>query len=351
MNTAGLTHHFSSEQKHVTFTEKLFGTTLVKHDLRIDARADGEGNAARNVGFDKASDNLNLRTLSGKYEMDACGATFLSDANDEHFEVFPCHHHKIGHFVDNNDDVRHFAAFFGILLFSDFGVIIADVFNFFFRHQGIAAFHFANRPFHGRESFVGLGDDRGEKMRNVLVLRHFYLFRVNDNKLHVGGSITIKKRANKSIGHNGFTGAGGTGDEEVGHFSEVSNNSATRDVFTYGESERVGGFFPFVGLDNAAHTNIGRASVRNFDANRASTWNRGFDTNLIDGEIKGELFVASENFGEIDASRRTHGVLSDAGADIGAFHFNFNTELRKSRFDNVGVLLDVAGVGGRLFLF
>ena len=76
--------------------------------------------------------------------MDASGAAFLRDANDEHFEVFAGHHHKIGHLVYDKDDIGHAAAIvflfvavfvgYGDLAALHFGVIVGDVFDTLFGH-------------------------------------------------------------------------------------------------------------------------------------------------------------------------------------------------------------------------
>ena len=195
LDTARLAHHLSSEEKHVAFAEEFLSTTLVEHDAGVHLRADGEGDTARNVGFDETGDDFDLWTLSSEDKMNTGGATLLSNADDEHFEIFACHHHKVGHLIDDDDNIWHLTFFFGVLLsgFGHFGVVIRDVFNFLFGHEGVAAFHFADCPFHGAEGLLGLGDNRREQVRDVLVLGHFDLLRVNNDELHVGRRVTIKQ--------------------------------------------------------------------------------------------------------------------------------------------------------------
>ena len=109
---------------------------MVEHDAGVHLGADSKSDAARDVGFDKAGDDFDFWTLGGEHKMDTGGAAFLGDADDKHLEVLPCHHHEVGHLVNNNDNVWHLAFFFGILGggFGHFGVVIGDVFDFFFGH-------------------------------------------------------------------------------------------------------------------------------------------------------------------------------------------------------------------------
>ena len=99
-------------------------------------------------------------------------------------------------------DVWHFAFFFWIVCFCHLGIVIGNIFDLFFGHEGVAAFHFADCPFHGAEGLLGLGDNRREKMRDVLVLGHLDLLRVDDDELHVGWSIAIKQGANEGVRHD-----------------------------------------------------------------------------------------------------------------------------------------------------
>ena len=56
-------------------------------------------------------------------------------------------------------------------------------------------------------------------MRDVVVGAHFDFFRVNDNHAHIGRGVAIEERHNESVGHDGFTRTGSTGDEKVAHIS------------------------------------------------------------------------------------------------------------------------------------
>ena len=188
-------------------------------------------------------------------------------------------------------------------------------------------------------------------MRNILILGHLDLFWIDDDELHVGRAVAVEERGDEGVGHDGLTRTSGTGDEKMRHFGEISNDCAAGDVFADGKSERIVGFFPIGGLKDAPQANVGASGVWNLDTDRASAWDWSLNTDFVDGEVESEFFVAGENLAEVNTGRRLHGVLSDARADIGAFHLDINAELGKRGFDDIGVLLNVAGIGWGLLLF
>ena len=295
--------------------------------------------------------------------MHTSGTTKLSNTDNEWLKFLAGLHHEIGHFVDDNNDIRHFARgilfFFGIFgraRFSSVGgflfhffVVFADFFDFFFGHQWITAVHFANGPFHSRKSFSSIGNNWGKQMWNVVVGDHFDLFRINDDEAHIRWSIAVKKRHNKGVGHDRLTWTSGTGDEEVRHASEVGNNRLARNIFTDSKGKRIVVVFPFFTFDNSSQWYRGRTDIRYFNTDKLGARDWSLDTNCFSAEIISKFFIASGNFGEIDTAGSTQSVLCNARANIGVFHFDFNTELGKGFLNDISILFNVAWILRDLF--
>ena len=153
-------------EKHVTLAEELLGTRKVEDDARFHRSEDAESDTRRDVALNKAGDNFDDWFLSSENEMHTGGTTELSDTNNKWFELFAGLHHEVGHFVNNNDDVGHFAVFvfFPVLRGRFFGhlfIVIGDGFNAFVGHEVVAAIHFAGGPFHSGEGFFSISNDRG----------------------------------------------------------------------------------------------------------------------------------------------------------------------------------------------
>src|SRR5204863_2295579 len=69
--------------EHVAASQQLLGTGLVEDDPRVDARADGEGDPRRDVGFDQAGDDVGGGALGRDQEVNAHGTGELGDATDQ----------------------------------------------------------------------------------------------------------------------------------------------------------------------------------------------------------------------------------------------------------------------------
>ena len=85
-------------------------------------------------------------------------------------------------------------------------------------------------------------------MRNVIILHHFHLLRVDNDQFHVAWGIAVKQGGDESISHDGLTRTSSTSDQEVWHFGKISDNRITRNIFTNRKAERVSLLLPFVAL-------------------------------------------------------------------------------------------------------
>ena len=135
----------------------------------------------------------------------------------------------------------------------------------------------------------------------------------------------------------------------MAHASEIADDGFAGHVFADGEFERAVVFFPFGTFDEATEANGSGFDVWHFDADELGAWDWSLDTDGFGGEVVGKLFVAGGDFAKVDAGRSAHGVLGDGRADVGAFHFDVDAKFGEGGLNNIGVLIDVAGVGGRLF--
>ena len=77
----------------------------------------------------------------------------------------------------------------------------------------------------------------------------------------------------------------------------------------------------------------------------------GASMRMLSGrQIERQVILQSGDFGQFDAGRRLQGVLRDARADVGAFHLDFDVEVLEGVVDNLGVAVDIAGIGLVLLL-
>ena len=93
--------------QHVALAEQLLGALFAENGAAVDLRGDLEGDAGREVGLDRAGDDVDRGALGGHDQMDAGRARHLGEALDRAFDVLAGDHHQVGHLVDDDDDIGH----------------------------------------------------------------------------------------------------------------------------------------------------------------------------------------------------------------------------------------------------
>ena len=94
--------------EHVALAEQLLGALLAENGAAVDLARDLERDAGREIGLDRAGDDVDRGALRRHDEMDAGGARHLREALDRALDVLAGDHHEVGHFVDDDDDVGQF---------------------------------------------------------------------------------------------------------------------------------------------------------------------------------------------------------------------------------------------------
>jgi hypothetical protein len=93
--------------QHVALAEQLFGALFAEDGAAVDLRRHLEGDAGREVGLDRAGDDVDRGALRCHDQVDAGGARHLRQPLDRAFDLLAGDHHQVGHLVDDDDDVRH----------------------------------------------------------------------------------------------------------------------------------------------------------------------------------------------------------------------------------------------------
>ena len=91
--------------QHVALAEQLLRALLAQNRAAVDLGGDLEGDAGREIGLDRAGDDVDRGPLRGHDQVDAGGARHLGEALDRALDLLAGDHHQIGHLVDDDDDV------------------------------------------------------------------------------------------------------------------------------------------------------------------------------------------------------------------------------------------------------
>ena len=157
-----------------------------------------ERDTGREVGLDRAGDDVDRGALRCRDDMDAGGAGHLRKALYRTLDLLAGDHHQVRHLVDDDDDERQgleveflalkdrlagFAVKTGLhgagdrfaLLggLADALIKAVDVADADLRHLAVAVFHLADGPFERDDGLGWVGDDGRQQMRDAIIDRQF----------------------------------------------------------------------------------------------------------------------------------------------------------------------------------
>ena len=131
------------QEQHVAASDELVGTHAVENGLRVDALADLEGDAGREVSLDGTRDNVSCRSLCGNNHVYAHGACLLGNAGNGQLNLLASRHNQVAILVDDHYNVGHvFVSLLWVQLAGDeLLVVILDVAFASGHQQFVAGIH------------------------------------------------------------------------------------------------------------------------------------------------------------------------------------------------------------------
>ncbi len=171
-------------------------------------------------------------------------------------------------------------------------------------------------------------------------------FRVNHDEFNLVGRSPEKDRGNKRVDTDRFSGAGRAGDQNVGHFADIGDNSLAGNI----QPQRNGKFgLVSTHFRRGKHPAQGdklRYPVRNFHTNQRAAGNGGFNSNLASrgSQSKSEVIAQSRNFGEFSPQGNFQSVLGHRRTGVDLHDLGRNAKRLKGFFNRVGVVIDIAPV-------
>ena len=176
--------------KHVPHTEQRFSPLLVKDGARINLRGDLEGNPGRNIGLDKASNDIHGWALSCQNQVYASRPRFLGNPRNQLFDLLANNHHHVSKLINHHHDLRQLLQIRSLCIHRvarppqwildriatglgrhDLGIESLEVPHAHDRHQLITTLHLANTPAQRISRILHVGDYLGQQMRNALINR------------------------------------------------------------------------------------------------------------------------------------------------------------------------------------
>ncbi|OQB99364.1 MAG: hypothetical protein BWX79_03157 [Alphaproteobacteria bacterium ADurb.Bin100] len=231
--------------QHVTHAQQRLGTHLVQDGAAVDLAADLEGDARRDVGLDQAGDHVHAGPLRGQDQMDAGGTRLLRQACDQFLDLLAHHHHQVGQFVNDDDDVGHAVQRLGRvrreaervvdellarLRLVDLGVVAGQIANAQLAQQLVAALHFAHAPVQAVGGLLHVGHHGRQQVRNAFVERHFQHLGIDHEKAHITRLRLVEQAQDHGVDPDRLAGAGGARHQHVWHLGQIGHHGIADNV-------------------------------------------------------------------------------------------------------------------------
>ncbi len=101
----------------------------------------------------------------------------------------------------------------------------------------VALLHLVDDPAQGQERLLGIGHDRQDEVRQVLVALHFHDLGVDHDEAQLVRREAAEQAGDDAVDADGFSAAGRAGDEQVRHRGEVGDDGFAVDVLAEGERD------------------------------------------------------------------------------------------------------------------
>ena len=162
--------------------------------------------------------------------------------------------------------------------------------------------------------FLGVRHYGDQQLRDAIVDAQFHHLGVHHNELHILGAGLVEQADDNGVHTDGFTGAGGTGDQHMGHFRDVAHNAVARNVLTYGEGGLPLGLREGRRIDDLPQGHGGHGAIGHFDAHDGYLPGHGGNSDAGSAQAQGNVVGAACQLAETHALVQLHLIPGDAGA-------------------------------------
>ena len=274
------------QEERVALADQLLGARLVEHDPGVGDARGRERHPRRDVGLDQAGHDVDARPLGGEHQVDAGGARELGDPDDRLLDVTRGDHHQVGELVDDDEQVGvgrddPLGARQRLDLAGAHGLVeVVDVLEPERGEVVVARVHLAHDPLQRLGGLLGVGDDRGDEVRDALVGGELDPLGVDEDHPHLVGRGAHQDRGDHRVDEARLAGTGGTGHEQVRHLGEVGDDVAALDVLADAHDHRVVVAAGRLAAQHVAEADLLAVGVGDLDADRGLAGDRAEDAHV-----------------------------------------------------------------------
>ncbi|MPM49322.1 hypothetical protein SDC9_96051 [bioreactor metagenome] len=225
----------------------------------------------------------------------------------------------------------------------------------------VALVHLAHHPLQGVRSLLRIGDDRGDQMRDALVLVELDTLGVDQHHPDLVGRGTDHDRGDQRVHETRLAGAGRAGDQQMRHLRDVGDDVAALDVLAQTHGQRVMIVARLLAAQDVAQRDDLLVPVGDLDADGRASRDRAEDAHIGGTDRVGDVLGQAGDLLHLDAvadldlvagHRRATGVAGHPRVDV-----ELGEDIAQPSDDGIGRLgaslrdragLQHAGVGKRV---
>ena len=299
------------EVEHIALAHQLLRAGGVQNDAGLHGAGHGEGDAAGDIGLHQTGDHVRRGTLGGDDQVHTGGTAHLGHTADGLLHLLGRHQHQVGQLVDEH---HHGGQLFHVLVRLRQGVIARQVLDALFREHLVALHHLEHRPLQGAGGLFGVGDHGDEQVRDTVVGRQLHHLGVHHDKTDLVRRGLVEQADDEGVGADGFTGAGGAGDEYMGQTGDVAHDVAAADIPAHGKGHRGGMVDELAGFNDIADPHGGDGAVGDLDAHGGYLVGHRGDADAAGTQRQGDIVLEVRDLTELDALVQGELVAGDGGA-------------------------------------
>jgi hypothetical protein len=192
-------------------------------------------------------------------------------------------------------------------------------------HQRVALLHLADQVREDVGRHARTGHDRGQQMRDQVVVVELDLLGIDEHEAHVVGRGAEQDRGQHGVDAAGLPGTGGTRHEHVRLLGEVGADRLAGDVLAEPDGERRPAARRL--LEDVAEVNHPGHLVRDLDAHGLLARNRRQDPDVRGRQRVGQVVLQLGDLRHLDARGEPQLVAGDPRPGDGAHHGRVDTEV------------------------
>ena len=272
--------------------------------------------------------------------MDTSGTRELSQTHDARLNFLLGDAHQFGQLIDHNHNVGQFRRHIAIrgfnfaehifLLFNRAIVKALDIAHLHLFEHRVAFFHLLDGPAQTQRHLFGIGDDRHHEMFEVFVGLELECFRVDENHTHLLRGAGQQQSGQQGVHTDGFTRAGGPGDQHMRHAGEVADNQLAGHIGSERERQRHVGIVECLAFRQLAQEDRRAFGVGDFNTDRPFAGNRSLNANALRAQGQRDVAFERGDFFDAHAGRRSDFIGGDRRAGFHVSHFALYAELLQS---------------------